>query len=65
MFFIYIYLFVVILQDCEETVTTQFLLSDHLFAKAKIDPTDNVYLWLGVSIFSLHFSYSDSDNATF
>lgn len=35
---------------------TRFLLSDQVYAKARIPPTDKVNLWLGVSIYSLHFT---------
>ena len=39
----------VLFQDSTDPLESRFLLSDHLFAKAKIPPTDKVCLWLGVS----------------
>lgn len=32
-----------------EKLVTQFLLSEQLYSKATINPSDTVYLWLGVS----------------
>lgn len=37
-------------QPGSKPIDTTFELSDTLFAKAKIPPTDEVYLWLGVRI---------------
>ncbi len=37
------------LQGCEETMITHFQLSDQLYVKAGVPPTDKVNLWLGVS----------------
>eukprot|EP00124_Ichthyophonus_hoferi_P003773 Ihof_evm5s352 gene=Ihof_evmTU5s352 len=37
-------------RDAEEEVTTRFELADNLFAKAKVDPTDKVCLWLGAQV---------------
>lgn len=34
-----------------QQLKTDFLLSDDVYAKAHIQGTDNVYLWLGVIIF--------------
>jgi hypothetical protein len=36
------------MQDDEETLETHFELTDTLFAKAAIEPVQEVYLWLGV-----------------
>lgn len=36
-------------QSDSEPLETTFELSDTLFAQAKIPPTNEVYLWLGVS----------------
>lgn len=33
----------------EEEILTEFLLSEQLYSKAKINPKNTVYLWLGVS----------------
>lgn len=38
-----------ILQDTTDPMETRFLLSDQVYAKARIPPTENVNLWLGVS----------------
>ena len=46
-------------QDSTDPLESRFLLSDHLFAKAKIPPTDKVCLWLGVS------SWNQSQNFFF
>lgn len=35
-----------------QQLKTDFLLSDDVYAKAHIQGTDNVYLWLGVGFFS-------------
>lgn len=32
-----------------EKLVTEFLLSEQLYSKATINPSDTVYLWLGVS----------------
>jgi len=39
-------------QDDAEPLETSFELNDTLFAKANIEKVDEVYLWLGVRIFS-------------
>jgi hypothetical protein len=36
-------------QESTDPIETQFLLSDQVYAKAKIPPTNKVCLWLGVS----------------
>jgi hypothetical protein len=36
-------------QDTKQPTETRFLLSDQLYAKASIPPTEKVCLWLGVS----------------
>lgn len=36
-------------KDNQEPLYTDFELNDTLYAKAKIEPSDSVYLWLGVS----------------
>ena len=38
-------------KDTSEDIETQFLLSDLVYMRAKIPPTDKVCLWLGVSSF--------------
>ena len=37
-------------KNSEETMETQFLLSDQVYAKAVIPPTDKVCLWLGANV---------------
>lgn len=37
-------------QGSTEAVNTHFLLSDGVYAKAELPPTDTVMLWLGVSL---------------
>ena len=37
-------------QDEGENLTTHFELTDTLFAKADIEPVQEVFLWLGVGI---------------
>ena len=36
-------------KDNDKTSTTRFLLSDQVYMKATIPPSQKVYLWLGVS----------------
>lgn len=36
-------------KDTADAIETKFLLSDQVYMKAKIPPTDRVCLWLGVS----------------
>lgn len=38
-----------------QELKTDFLLSDDVYAKASIQGTENVYLWLGVSFFCFFF----------
>lgn len=33
-----------------EPITTHFMLSDNIIAKAEVPPTDSVFLWLGVRL---------------
>ncbi|KAK7107917.1 prefoldin subunit 3-like [Littorina saxatilis] len=40
---------------------SRFLLSDHLFAKAKIPPTDKVCLWLGANVM-LEYTLDDAQD---
>lgn len=40
-----------------QQLKTDFLLSDDVYAKAHIQGTDNVYLWLGVSFFVFKIFY--------
>lgn len=42
-------------KDSHEPLYTDFELNDTLFAKAKIEATGSVYLWLGVSSFFIVF----------
>jgi prefoldin subunit 5 len=37
-------------KETQEPLYTDFELNDTLYAKAKIEASDSVYLWLGVSI---------------
>lgn len=39
-----------IIQGTTDPMETRFLLSDQVYAKARIPPTENVNLWLGVSL---------------
>lgn len=45
-----IYDYVFIIQGTTDPMETRFLLSDQVYAKARIPPTENVNLWLGVSM---------------
>ena len=38
-----------VLQGSEDAMLTHFQMSDQLYVKANIPPTDKVNLWLGVS----------------
>ena len=42
-------------QDEPEPIETTFELNETLYAKANIPPTDEVYIWLGVSWIGLIF----------
>jgi len=44
----------------DTTMDTQFLLSDQVFAKAEIPPTDKVCLWLGANVM-LEYSLEDAE----
>ncbi|CAH0586919.1 unnamed protein product [Chrysodeixis includens] len=44
----------------KEEVETQFLLSDQVFVKANIPPTENVYLWLGANVM-LEYTLDDAE----
>lgn len=46
---------------CEpgEKLVTEFLLSEQLYSKATINPSNTVYLWLGVSL--VQFSVNRND----
>lgn len=44
------YDYVFIIQGTTDPMETRFLLSDQVYAKARIPPTENVNLWLGVSL---------------
>ena len=43
-------------KKAEERIETQFLLSDLLYSRAIIEPTDRVCLWLGVMIKFIPFN---------
>jgi len=46
-------------KKAEERIETQFLLSDLLYSRAIIEPTERVCLWLGVNaalLFSVSYS---------
>ncbi|XP_013403501.1 prefoldin subunit 3 [Lingula anatina] len=47
-------------KDSSETLETRFLLSDQLYAKAKIPPTDKVCLWLGANVM-LEYTIDDAE----
>ncbi|KAK7494519.1 hypothetical protein BaRGS_00014172, partial [Batillaria attramentaria] len=47
-------------KDSTEPLESRFLLSDHLYAKAKIPPTDKVCLWLGANVM-LEYTLDDAD----
>lgn len=38
------------LLERKEDIETQFLMSSQLYSKAKIPPTDKIYLWLGANV---------------
>merc|ERR1712126_432961 len=44
----------------EESMDTQFLLSDQVYAEATIPPTDKVCLWLGANVM-LEYSLDDAE----
>ncbi|CAB3226729.1 unnamed protein product [Arctia plantaginis] len=45
----------------KEEMETKFLLSDQVFVKANIPPTDKVYLWLGANVM-LEYALEDAEN---
>ncbi|KPI94152.1 putative prefoldin subunit 3 [Papilio xuthus] len=45
----------------KEDMETQFLLSDQVFLKANIKPTETVFLWLGANVM-LEYSLEDAEN---
>ena len=47
-------------KNSEETMETQFLLSDQVYAKAVIPPTDKVCLWLGANVM-LEYTLEDAE----
>lgn len=47
------------LENQKEEFETQFLLSDQVFAKAKVPPTETVCLWLGANVM-LEYSLDDA-----
>lgn len=47
------------LEEQKEEFETQFLLSEQVFAKAKVPPTDTVCLWLGANVM-LEYSLEDA-----
>ncbi|KAK3098878.1 hypothetical protein FSP39_023913 [Pinctada imbricata] len=46
-------------KDSTDPLETRFLLSDQVYAKAKIPPTDRVSLWLGANVM-LEYSIEDA-----
>lgn len=47
------------LRKQKESFETQYLLSDQVFAKASIEPTETVFLWLGANVM-LEYSLDDA-----
>jgi prefoldin subunit 5 len=47
-------------KEIEEKLETQFLLSDQVYAKATIPPTDKVCLWLGANVM-LEYTLDDAE----
>merc|ERR1712038_1007117 len=47
-------------KDANEETQSQFLLSDSVYASAKIPPTDKVCLWLGANVM-LEYSLDDAE----
>jgi hypothetical protein len=52
-------------KKAEERIETQFLLSDLLYSRAIIEPTDRVCLWLGVNATYTNFFFSHTFSITF
>lgn len=49
----------IILQESDTSFDTQFLLSNHLYLKASVPPTDKVCLWLGANVM-LEYNLTDA-----
>merc|ERR1711910_152733 len=47
-------------KEAEETMETQFLLSEQVYARAKVPPTDKVCLWLGANVM-LEYTLDDAE----
>merc|ERR1712244_26853 len=47
-------------KSADETMETQFLLSDQVYAEAVIPPTDKVCLWLGANVM-LEYTLDDAE----
>lgn len=47
-------------KEKDESTTSQFLLSDQVYAQAEIPPTDKVCLWLGANVM-LEYSLEDAE----
>ncbi|CAN8005267.1 unnamed protein product [Ixodes hexagonus] len=45
-------------RESSEDMETRFVLSDQVYSKAVIPPTQRVCLWLGVTLISSHYCYS-------
>ena len=46
--------------QAEETMETQFLLSEQVYARANVPPTDKVCLWLGANVM-LEYTLDDAE----
>merc|ERR1740129_187646 len=47
-------------KEAEATMETQFLLSEQVYARAKVPPTDKVCLWLGANVM-LEYTLDDAE----
>ncbi|XP_076317424.1 prefoldin subunit 3-like isoform X1 [Tachypleus tridentatus] len=47
-------------QEATEEMKTHFLLSDQVYVKAEVPPTDKVFLWLGANVM-LEYTLSDAE----
>jgi len=47
-------------KETEETMETQFLLSEQVYARAKVPPTNKVCLWLGANVM-LEYTLDDAE----
>lgn len=47
------------MQEASEEIQTTFLLSDDVYAKARVPPTEKVCLWLGANVM-LEYSLEDA-----